>query len=109
MGGTMQHQPPHYASKDRLLTSGAYAGHAPESGSGASRLRHIMRRPEAAEYIGRSVRALERWATEGGGPKFVRIGAKAVGYRTEDLDAWLKARTFSSTSEEDAARSGKAA
>lgn len=87
MGGTMQHQPPHQASKPR----------------------RILRRREAAQYIGRSERALERYATEGGGPRYVRIGAKAVGYTLEDLDAWLKARTFSSTSEEDAARGGKAA
>lgn len=87
MGGTMQHQTPHQASKPR----------------------RILRRREAAQYIGRSERALERYATDGGGPKYVRIGAKAVGYTIEDLDAWLKARTFSSTSEEDAARNGKAA
>ena len=71
--------------------------------------RRVLRRSAAAQYLGLSIRALERFATEGGGPRFVRLTATATGYTLQDLDAWLKARTFSSTSEEDAARGKKAA
>lgn len=33
------------------------------------------------------------------GPKFVRIGHRRIVYRKDDVRAWLKARTHSSTSE----------
>jgi len=62
----------------------------------------LMKRAVAAEYLQRSTSTLARWACEGGGPKFIKIGkAKASGvyYRKEDLDAWLEANVVSSTSE----------
>lgn len=71
--------------------------------------RRVLRRREAAEYLGITVRTLERFATEGGGPRYVRLTTTATGYTLEDLDAWLKARTFASTSDEDRARRHEAA
>ena len=35
-----------------------------------------------------------RWRTEGGGPAFIRAGARRVLYRRSDVDTWLAARTF---------------
>jgi hypothetical protein len=61
----------------------------------------------AAEYLGRQPQTLRKWRLNGGGPRYIRMGrgkAARVGYRLSDLEAWLEARTFESTSEETAAR-----
>lgn len=61
---------------------------------------------EAAEYTGYSVRTLERWRREGGGPPFIRKnGPKKRGrirYRKGDLDTWIEQQRCKSTSEETA-------
>jgi predicted DNA-binding transcriptional regulator AlpA len=59
----------------------------------------VLRTPAAAECVGLSRSTLEKFRLTGEGPKFVRIGVRAVGYRIEDLDAWLSKRTRTSTSE----------
>lgn len=55
--------------------------------------------PEAAQYIGASTTFLEKARCAGDGPPFIRIGARKVGYLTEDLDAWLESRRRTSTSD----------
>jgi excisionase family DNA binding protein len=35
-----------------------------------------------------------RWRTDGGGPPFVRVGARRILYRRADVDAWISCRTF---------------
>jgi predicted DNA-binding transcriptional regulator AlpA len=64
--------------------------------------RRRLRTPAAAEYIGWSESTLEKKRCSGDGPPFIRLG-RAVVYDTHDLDTWLNARRFSSTSEADAA------
>jgi predicted DNA-binding transcriptional regulator AlpA len=59
----------------------------------------VLRTPAAAEYVGLSDSTLEKFRLTGDGPKFVRIGVRAVGYRIEDLDAWLAERVRRSTSD----------
>lgn len=80
-----------------------------KSDTAAMAPRGVLREKAASAYVGLSVRDLQRKRTEGGGPPYVRLGTRAVGYAVADLDAWLKARTFASTSAEDAARGSKAA
>jgi predicted DNA-binding transcriptional regulator AlpA len=48
----------------------------------------------AAVYLGVSPQLLEKWRcySPDQGPRFVRIGARAVRYRRQDLDAFLAAR-----------------
>jgi hypothetical protein len=53
---------------------------------------------QAADALCLSARTLERYRLEGFGPKFVKAGRRVL-YRQSDLDAWLAANTFSSTSE----------
>jgi predicted DNA-binding transcriptional regulator AlpA len=53
-----------------------------------------------AEMLGTSVRHLERLRQRGDGPRFVRIGARAVRYRESDVRAWIVARTATSRAEE---------
>ena len=51
--------------------------------------KRILRTPGAAEYIGLSASTLEKMRLSGDGPRFVRLGGRAVGYDRQDLDAWL--------------------
>lgn len=52
----------------------------------------IFRTPAAAEYVGLSPSTLEKKRLSGDGPKFIRLGGRAVGYDIADLDAWLDAQ-----------------
>lgn len=92
-----------------LLSFVTLLSRAPADSERGTKPRRVLRRTDAAKYLGLSVRTLERFATVGGGPRFVRLSASATGYTIEDLDEWLKARTFASTSEEGAAQRGEAA
>jgi len=51
-----------------------------------------MRHHEAAGYIGVSVWTLAQMRASGEGPVFYRLGRRLIGYRRDDLDAWLQAR-----------------
>lgn len=67
----------------------------------------LLRSAEAAALLGVKPQTLAVWRLRGCGPKFIRCGrgpSSPVAYRRSDLDAWLAARTFASTSEETAHR-----
>src|SRR5215471_16569929 len=53
---------------------------------------------EAAAYLRRSTRTLERFRSVGGGPRYAKAG-RLVLYRRDLLDDWLEKRSFTSTSE----------
>ena len=57
-----------------------------------------LRTPEAATYIGLSKSTLEKLRVTGGGPDDAALG-RVVVYRIEDLDAWVAANKYNSTSE----------
>ena len=57
-----------------------------------------LRTPDAAAYLGTTRRFLEKLRSKGGGPKFCKIGGRTVVYPKDELDAWVKANTFESTS-----------
>ena len=48
--------------------------------------RRILRTVEAAEYIGLTASSLEKMRGRGCGPRFVKLGSRAVGYRLDDID-----------------------
>lgn len=57
---------------------------------------------QAADYLGLSVRTLQRWRAEppqGGAPSFIKLGPRRVAYRQAELDRWADSRSFASTSE----------
>lgn len=61
----------------------------------------LLNTRDAASYLGLSAKSLERWRSDGTGPAFVKAGPgrrAAVRYRKSDLDAWIDAQTFQSTS-----------
>lgn len=49
---------------------------------------------EAAEILRVSVSALDRWRANGGGPRFVRIGAGKgrIRFRRSDIDSFVEER-----------------
>lgn len=53
---------------------------------------------EAADRLGVSVSYLNKLRLSGGGPAFVKIGAR-VAYDPADLSSWIDARKCQSTSE----------
>lgn len=55
-------------------------------------------RAELAGIIGVSIRTLARWAKNGGGPKFFKIGG-IVKYRIRDVDEWMAENSFTKDSE----------
>jgi hypothetical protein len=59
---------------------------------------------EAGAQLGLTPGALAQLRYIGGGPRFIKLTAKAVRYRQSDLDAWIAERSHSSTREYGAAR-----
>lgn len=59
----------------------------------------FLRTSDAANYVGVGQSTLERWRTEGVGPRFRRLGAKIVVYSVDDLKAWASEQIRHSTSE----------
>ena len=60
--------------------------------------RHLMTRPEAAQYLRLSDKTLARWAWAGKGPSWMKAGGKVL-YDAADLDAWLEGQRRRSTSD----------
>ncbi len=52
----------------------------------------------ASEYLKTTVQTMAGWRIKGTGPRFRKYGRR-VRYSLEDLDAFLKEKTFTSTSE----------
>ncbi len=65
--------------------------------------RRVLSELEAAGYCGVGLSTLQKYRGTGGGPAFVQLGARRLGYRIEDLDAWIASRpAYRTTSERDA-------
>jgi predicted DNA-binding transcriptional regulator AlpA len=60
----------------------------------------VYRTPGAAQYLGLSPSTLEKMRIQGTGPRFTRLGTRAVGYLVQDLDEFASAGRRRSTSEE---------
>jgi excisionase family DNA binding protein len=48
----------------------------------------LATRQQVAEYTQTSIPTLARWAGEGRGPKFLKLGG-AVRYRRADVESWI--------------------
>lgn len=62
-------------------------------------LASLLTEDEAADFLNISTRTLQAWRVRGGGPVFNRLG-RAVRYRVDALEAWLKANARANTSQE---------
>ena len=73
-----------------------HCGPPPRGSAGSSVL---LCEKEAAQLLGFSCRTLQKWRGTGGGPKFVKVSARAIRYREEDLLGWITDRVRFSTSD----------
>jgi predicted DNA-binding transcriptional regulator AlpA len=58
----------------------------------------------ASKLTGVSVQTLETWRSRGGGPHFVKLGAKTVRYPRRELITWMRAKVCASTADADKSR-----
>lgn len=52
---------------------------------------------QAADRLRLSAKTLEKWRSQGSGPRFLKFGTR-VRYRADDLDAWAEENARFSTS-----------
>jgi predicted DNA-binding transcriptional regulator AlpA len=57
-----------------------------------------LRTPEAARFVGLSIRTLEKHRIYGTGPRYSKLGGRVV-YRLEELQAWVALGAKQSTSD----------
>lgn len=62
-----------------------------------------LKTEEAAAFLKVKPATLEQWRWNGKGPQFIKMG-RSVRYRKFDLDAFIEARVFGSTTEAQVAR-----
>lgn len=53
--------------------------------------------PEVAEHLGYTPEGLAQMRYRGNGPKFIKLGGRAVRYRWADVEAWLDQQTMQRT------------
>lgn len=58
----------------------------------------LLTTEQAAKMLNLSATTLTTWRCRGGGPRYVRAG-RLVRYARVDLEAWVKTRRFTNTSE----------
>ena len=51
-----------------------------------------------SDYFGVDVRTIQRWRWAGGGPKYVRVNARVIRYRVQDLWDFSASHLTTSTS-----------
>ena len=59
----------------------------------------LLTEREVASYFRLSVRTLQNWRVTGGGPEFIKLGARVL-YSREKITAYLEARQRVSTSDD---------
>ena len=61
----------------------------------------LIRRADLPRYLPVASQTLARWACEGQGPRFIKVGRRLVAYRAGDLREWLQARGRENTTQPD--------
>jgi predicted DNA-binding transcriptional regulator AlpA len=57
-----------------------------------------LRTPEAARFVGLSIRTLEKHRIYGTGPRYSKLGGRVV-YAIDDLQSWVQSAAKASTSD----------
>ena len=73
----------------RLRSSGASTQEGSHDGHTTNEL---LSQRQVALRLGVSARTIEGWRARGVGPPFLRLSARAVRYRSSDLEQWLDQR-----------------
>ena len=58
----------------------------------------IVPEPEAAKLMNLAPRTLQRMRLEGGGPPYIQLSERRIGYSVDDLREWIAGRARASTS-----------
>lgn len=74
---------------------------ATQTSEPAERARKLLTATEAAAYVDLSVQCLANYRCSGVGPAYYKIGHYCR-YDEGDLDAWMRSRRYTSTSQETA-------
>ena len=59
----------------------------------------VLTEDEAARMLRLSARTMQRLRLDGEGPRFVKLTGRRIGYAIGDLQAWIRARSVTSTSD----------
>ena len=57
----------------------------------------LIRRTDVPNYVPVASQTLARWAVEGQGPRFIKVGRRLVAYRSGDLREWLRGQVRENT------------
>ncbi len=57
----------------------------------------LIRRADLPRYLPIAAQTAARWAVEGQGPPFIKVGRRIVAYRAGDLRAWLQGQVRQNT------------
>ena len=77
-----------------VLSAPASNGEVPARAKRLSSLPpEIVQPPEAASLLSVSLSLLKKWHMGEDGPRFVKLGGRAIGYRRLDLLEWIEGRT----------------
>ena len=57
----------------------------------------LIRRSDLPRYLPVASQTLARWAVEGQGPRFIKVGRRLVAYRAGDLREWLQGQVRENT------------
>lgn len=61
-----------------------------KSTAGAISSECLLTEVQVAERLSVTKRTVAHWRYSGAGPKFVKLGAKMVRYRAEDIESWIE-------------------
>jgi predicted DNA-binding transcriptional regulator AlpA len=61
----------------------------------------LIRRSDLPKYLPIAVQTAARWAVEGRGPRFIKVGRRIVAYRAGDLREWLQGQGRKNTAQSD--------
>ncbi|MBF0268681.1 MAG: helix-turn-helix domain-containing protein [Alphaproteobacteria bacterium] len=60
-------------------------------------LDRLLTERETAQLLGYTRKALQKWRSEGGGPRYIRVSCRSIRYRRRDLLAWIEQRVCANT------------
>jgi len=61
--------------------------------------RLLLNERAAAQTLSLTPRALQAWRASGRGPKYVRISARCIRYRFQDLERWIESNLRENTAD----------
>ncbi len=76
--------------------------HSPNGSAGSLLYEHdrLLNIEEAARFLSVSTALLDKWRSQGGGPRYAKLGTRRVAYRLSDLNRFIEAGLSNSNSGE---------